>query len=385
MRKVIIGCALISFLFGPTAALLAVALLMNPAAQASCLPAPTLTVENVTTDLTTTTSTGTDIALNQAQMKHAATIVRIGSRIPGVGRNGVLVALTAALAESGLRMLTNVETYPDSGEFANDGDGSDHDSLGMFQMRPSAGWGSVRDLMDPAYQAKAFFGGGSGPNSGSPRGLLDIRGWERLSKGAAAQVVEVSAYPDRYRRFVPVAEKILQSLTRAAEPAQPVLASAESTRVVFPVPEGTWVKTSGYGERIHPVTGQRKAHAGADFAAPRGTDILAAADGIVSFAGPAGGYGNLILIEHTVRGQRVATGYAHMDADSIHVSEGDPVEAGQHIADVGSTGYATGPHLHFEVRPGGTGGDPVDPEPWLASSGAATLTGASVALSGCVA
>ena len=142
----------------------------------------------------------------------------------------------------------------------------------------------------------------------------------------------------------------------------------ETARVVFPLPAGTWVRTSGFGMRVHPVTGERKLHTGVDFAAPSGTHILAAADGRVAFAGPASGYGHLILIEHTVGGQRVATGYAHMYADGIHVEAGDTVTAGQYIADVGTDGYVTGPHLHFEVRPGGADAAPVDPEPWLAST-----------------
>ena len=149
----------------------------------------------------------------------------------------------------------------------------------------------------------------------------------------------------------------------------------ETSHVVFPLPAGTWVRTSGFGIRVHPITGERKLHTGVDFAAPSGTHILAAADGRVAFAGPATGYGHLILIEHTVGGQQVATGYAHMYANDIHVVAGDSVTAGQYIADVGSDGYSTGSHLHFEVRPGGADGAPIDPEPWLASNGAANVEG----------
>jgi len=151
----------------------------------------------------------------------------------------------------------------------------------------------------------------------------------------------------------------------------------ETARVVFPLPAGTWVRTSGFGMRVHPITGIRKLHTGVDFAAPSGTHILAAADGRVAFAGPATGYGHLILIEHTVDGKRVATGYAHMYAGGIHVKVGDTVTAGQYIADVGSDGYSTGSHLHFEVRPGGADAAPVDPEPWLASNRAAAIEGGS--------
>jgi hypothetical protein len=70
--------------------------------------------------------------------------------------------------------------------------------------------------MDPEYQAAAFFGGPSGPNYPSPRGLLDIPGWQSMGKGEAAQAVEVSAYPDRYTNYEPVAEMILTTLTRGA-------------------------------------------------------------------------------------------------------------------------------------------------------------------------
>lgn len=159
---------------------------------------------------------------------------------------------------------------------------------------------------------------------------------------------------------------------------------SETARVVFPLPAGTWVRTSGFGMRVHPVTGEYRLHTGVDFAAPSGEHILAVADGRVAFAGPASGYGHVIVIEHTVGGQRVATGYAHMYADGIHVKAGDTVTAGQYIADVGMDGYATGPHLHFEVRPGGADAAPVDPEPWLASNGAADVEdGAARSDAGC--
>ncbi len=157
----------------------------------------------------------------------------------------------------------------------------------------------------------------------------------------------------------------------------------ETSRVVFPLPEGTWVRTSGFGMRKHPVTGVYKLHTGVDLAAPAGTPILAAADGRVAFAGPASGYGNLILIEHQVGGRIVATGYAHMYASGIHVSRGDQVRAGDQIAEVGSSGYSTGAHLQFEVRPGGASAAPVDPEPWLANQGASQIDPASGDGSGC--
>ena len=381
MRNAIL-VSLVALLLGPATCLMGIAVLLNPAAQASCLTTTGTTVGTVPNHLTVTARNGARFTLNRAQLTHAATIIETGGRTADVGRDGVIVALMAALTESTLRMLSN-PAYPESANYPNDGNGGDHDSLGLFQMRPSTGWGSVANLMDPSYQARAFFGGSKGPNHGSPRGLLDIPGWQHLSKGAAARAVEVSAYPARYKNFEPVAEAILTALTRgpsSTNGAKPRL--PETARVVSPLPAGTWVRTSDFGIRVHPITGVRKLHTGVDLAAPSGTSILAAADGRVAFAGPANGYGNLILIEHTVNGRRVATGYAHMTSASILVRSGDPVTAGQHIAGVGSTGYATGPHLHFEVRPGGANAAPIDSEPWLAGQGAVDLDGSGAGAGG---
>lgn len=381
-RRLLIAGTLFGVLLGPAITLMGLATVMNPAAQASCLTTTPFTVGAVPDRLAATTSDGITVSLDKEQLTHAATIVGVGGQIRGVGRDGVLVALMAALTESSLRMLSNTGAYPASAEYPNDGDGADHDSLGLFQMRASMGWGTVADLMDPVYQARAFFGGPSGPNHGSPAGLLDIPGWQGLPKGAAAQGVEDSAYPDRYARFEPVAQAILDALTRSASNGSGDV--PESGRVVFPLPPGSWVRTSGFGMRVHPITGERKLHTGVDFAAAEGTPISAAADGRVAFAGPASGYGNLILIEHTIDGRSIVSGYAHMYATTIDVQAGDVVTAGQHIADVGAAGYATGPHLHFEIRPGGPDAAPVGPEPWLADHHATSIaTASTVTDAGC--
>jgi murein DD-endopeptidase MepM/ murein hydrolase activator NlpD len=98
-------------------------------------------------------------------------------------------------------------------------------------------------------------------------------------------------------------------------------------------------------------------HPGVDFGANFGTPIQAAGDGTVVWAGPNGGYGNCTIVDH---GHGMATLYAHQSSILVHV--GDQVTHGQVIGQVGSTGYSTGPHLHFEVRINGT---PVDPVPYL--------------------
>jgi hypothetical protein len=372
-RKLAVAALALMF-FSPAVALLGIGVLMNPAAAHCATPGGTVNLGPVPDSLTVTTANGETFTLNRQQLTHAATIIAIGNGQGDVGRPGIKVALMAALTESTLRMLTNTGAYPESANYPNDGNGSDHDSLGLFQMRPQSGWGTVAELMDPTYQAHAFFGGPTGPNYPSPRGLLDIPGWQQMDPGEAAQAVEVSAYPDRYRNYEPVAESILTALTSSSGPGLGAGGPASaSSRVVFPLPEGTWVLTSPFGMRTHPITGEQKLHTGTDFAAPDGTPILAAADGLVTVAEFSGGYGGLIVIEHTIDGQTVATAYAHMWQHGIHVHAGDRVSAGQHIGDVGSSGMSTGAHLHFEVRPGGTNGEAIDAAAWLNQHGAANL------------
>jgi murein DD-endopeptidase MepM/ murein hydrolase activator NlpD len=117
-------------------------------------------------------------------------------------------------------------------------------------------------------------------------------------------------------------------------------------------PEGRPVSTgyisSGFGERIDPFTGGDEFHEGIDFAAPEGTHIHAVAAGIVTWAGPRGGYGNMVQIDH---GNGYSTRYGHTEKVLVHV--GETVQRGDVIALLGDTGRSTGPHVHFEVLKNG--------------------------------
>jgi murein DD-endopeptidase MepM/ murein hydrolase activator NlpD len=111
--------------------------------------------------------------------------------------------------------------------------------------------------------------------------------------------------------------------------------------------------TSSFGMRLHPLDQAERLHAGMDIAAPAGTPIQAAAAGQVVFSGTQAGYGNVVVIQHA---EGYATLYAHNTANLMSV--GTSVSQGQPIATVGSTGRATGPHLHFEVHKDGKHLDP---------------------------
>lgn len=138
------------------------------------------------------------------------------------------------------------------------------------------------------------------------------------------------------------------------------------------VSSGSWTKpangrsTSGFGWRIHPITGVSTQHRGADIASAVGTPIVAAGDGVVSRAQPHSSYGNHVMITHVIGGQTYTTVYAHLS--SIAVSAGQHVSKGQFIGGMGSTGRSTGSHLHFEFHIGyysGYGPSAVNPRNYV--------------------
>jgi len=113
--------------------------------------------------------------------------------------------------------------------------------------------------------------------------------------------------------------------------------------------------SSGFSMRVHPISGSWKQHKGIDFAAAAGTPIRAAGDGVIESAGNSGGYGNLVVIKHW---SNYTTAYAHMSRFAQGIKKGTKVSQGDVIGYVGSTGWSTGAHLHYEFRVGGQAMDP---------------------------
>lgn len=162
-------------------------------------------------EMTVVSSNGGQIKLDANQVRNATTIRDVGLQV-GASTQDIKIALMTGLQESKLKNLSNTSAYPESGALTTEGDGRDNDSVGIFQQRPQSGWGTVAQLMDPVYAAKAFFGGKTGPNKGSPRGLFDIPGYAGLPLGAAAQAVQVSAFPFAYDQWSATADAILAQL-----------------------------------------------------------------------------------------------------------------------------------------------------------------------------
>lgn len=133
--------------------------------------------------------------LSDEMEQNALEIIRIGRDL-GIGDYGIVIALATAMQESSLR---------------NIGFG-DRDSVGLFQQRPSAHWGTKQQILNPEYAIRAFYGGAKSPTKGVARGLLDISGWRNLPLTEAAQAVQISAHPSAYAKWEPSAWRWLKQL-----------------------------------------------------------------------------------------------------------------------------------------------------------------------------
>ena len=134
--------------------------------------------------------------LNDSRRANASVIVQVGRDL-GIPDYGIVIALATAMQESSLRNIN----------------WGDRDSVGLYQQRPSSGWGTVDQIMDPVYATKAFFGGPSNPNPGKTRGLLDYSGWDSMALTVAAQKVQRSAYPEAYAKWEASAWAWLEELS----------------------------------------------------------------------------------------------------------------------------------------------------------------------------
>ncbi|TCB91649.1 M23 family metallopeptidase [Micromonospora zingiberis] len=296
----------------------------------------------------------TPAGLSAEQARNASMIVTVGERIR-VPVRGWVIAVATALQESSLINHGHL------------GPANDHDSLGLFQQRPSQGWGTPEQIMNPEYAAATFY-----------ERLLTVPGWERLPLTDAAQTVQRSAYPDAYAKHETRATEIVAAYTRGTLPVcdgAPISASGWTRPVVG---------TAGSGFR----TAARPGHDGVDIMAPKGTVIRAASGGVVvrvrcnvggeswePTGGPMpcdsdgypglGGCGWYADIRHA---GDIVSRYCHMVRQPT-VTVGQTVVAGQPIGHVGSSGNSSGPHVHYEIHEDGN--NAVDPVPFMRQRGVA--------------
>ncbi|GAA0908729.1 M23 family metallopeptidase [Virgisporangium aurantiacum] len=287
---------------------------------------------------------------NRSQIGNASIIVTVGRQLR-VPSRGWVVAVAAAMQESS---LTNV------GDLGSD---NDHDSLGLFQQRPSQGWGNPAQLMDPVYAATQFY-----------THLLRVPHWQDLPLTEAAQAVQRSATPDSYSIWEGDAIAVVAAVSGLGQAGLTTCGGA-----------GTWTQpvrgpiVSGFR------TANRPTHQGVDIGAPRGAVVRAASAGAVvrvrcdiepvSWGCDRDGHPTLVRgcgwyldIAHAAG---IITRYCHLSTHPL-VQEGQTVAAGEPIGIVGSSGHSSGPHLHFETHHGGdrSSAGAEDPVPFMRKRGA---------------
>lgn len=317
------------------------------------------------------------------QLKNAAVVINEAKKAE-VNRQGAVIGLMTAMQESSLTILANDGTwsYPartsvmtreqwakarevviKSLDYPHDGVGHAWDALGILQQRPSAGWGTVKEILDPAYASAIFFDR-----------LKKVQGWQEKPYELAAEAVQVSGAPDNYAGHRANAEKIYDALQGAkVESVENEHAPTNHCKDETPIdetyngPKGEWVFPVRTVTKIQYNYGEMRGaypHAGEDFSAPEDTPIYAASKGQVIRSSCSdlvvGRSPCQIQIDHgKILGVRITTLYVHMFADDLKAQVGDKVEAGQKIAQVGTNGNSTGFHLHFEVWLGEKQTDPV--------------------------
>jgi murein DD-endopeptidase MepM/ murein hydrolase activator NlpD len=277
--------------------------------------------------------------LSDEQLGNGALIVEVGISLETPPRAWV-IAVATAMQESGLRNLPHL------------GADNDHDSLGLFQQRPSQGWGTPEQIMDPEYAATAFY-----------ERLLQVEGWQEMPLTLAAQAVQRSAFPDAYAKHEPLALAVVSAAAGA-------VGGAAAFDAELRCAGAGEVTTAGWARPVPGSmsggfrTANRPDHYGIDTTDGRGTAIRAAADGTVIVAtcnATLGGQPYSCDVDGSARvtgcgwyvdimhAGGVVTRYCHLVARP-DVAVGDQVVAGQQIGLVGTSGRSSGPHLHFEVE-----------------------------------
>jgi murein DD-endopeptidase MepM/ murein hydrolase activator NlpD len=273
--------------------------------------------------------------MTDEQLRNASAILKTG-RSMGASERDLITALMTAMQESSLR---------------NIGYG-DRDSIGLFQQRPSQGWGTRDQIMNPEYASRKFFST-----------LFNVRGRNDMPLTLAAQAVQRSAHPMAYAKWEPMARALLMG---GGVPYRGFGAGIDISNLMGLMPGGMggWVRpavgrvSSEYGMR------NGRLHDGIDIANLSGTPLYAARAGVVTQTRWGAGVGNYTQIDH---GSGISTGYAHQTRHGVKV--GQMVQAGQQIGWMGNTGKSTGPHLHFRYYKNGQTYNPRTIMPQLQKGG----------------
>lgn len=279
------------------------------------------------------------VDMDAAQLANAATIAAVGVR-RRMPERAVVVALATALQESSLENIPY----------------GDRDSVGLFQQRPSQGWGTVSQIRDPVHASTTFYAA-----------LQRVPRWETLPLTVAAQKVQRSAFPDHYAKWEDDAEKLVAHVAGVTTISELPGASLAECEAPAQVSAQGWVRPvdAPVGSPYGPRNG--RLHAGVDLSSKRNTVIRAASGGKVLWSGCDPGTGNCNVdgspqtsgcgfYVDILHADEVGTRYCHLVREP-DVAEGDTVNAGDQIGLMGTSGRSSGVHLHFEVHLQVCGGD----------------------------
>ena len=315
----------------------------------ACTPAQGIVSASGNVSLASTTG------FNQKQVNLIKEAVSIGIKRGFPGRE-ILSLVAAAGQETGVRNLTY----------------GDLDSGGVLQQRPSAGWGTYKQVTDPTYAFNKYLTELKKVKNRSSKSVKEL--------AMAVQKPSEAAYNSPKNNFA-TWEKRMRGVLGAIvnRPAGKASGAAmvyeecpksDSSQLSFS--KSGWTKPLSYlrigspfGPRFHPILHYTRLHNGIDLSSPSGAKIYAMGPGkiITMDKGYNGGAGNYIAIDH---GDGYVVKYLHQSrfAEGVHV--GDRVRAGTHVGYVGSTGLSTAPHLHLQLNKKGSG---VDPVPYLCAHG----------------
>ncbi|MGY3056157.1 murein DD-endopeptidase MepM/ murein hydrolase activator NlpD [Streptomyces sp. TE3672] len=277
------------------------------------------------------------------EQKRNASVITNVARSRGLPPRAAVIGVATAIQES---MLKNIRH-------------GDRDSQGLFQQRPSQGWGTVAQVTDPIHASNSFF-----------ERLAKVDKWQTKPLTQAAQNVQRSGFPDAYAKWEKTAgelvvkswgKKAVLSTTSGCDAVKNAANSTdakggwalpvENSRVTTPYKAGGGMWSSG-------------SHTGIDFPVATNTRVQAVGTGTVVEAGWGGAYGNNVVIKMS---DGKYTQYGHLS--KVTVIKGQTVKARQQIGISGATGNASGPHLHFEARTGPAYGSDTDPLAYLRSHG----------------
>ncbi|MFF5019051.1 M23 family metallopeptidase [Streptomyces sp. NPDC001165] len=273
---------------------------------------------------------------NEEQTKNAAIITNV-ARTRNLKPRAAVVAVATAMQESTLHNLHH----------------GDRDSQGLFQQRPSQGWGTVAQVTDPIHASNKFYDG-----------LVEIPNWDTKDLAHVAQGVQRSGFPDAYAKWETSAGKLVAQVWGAdvidcEQPSD----SGKSVKA-----SGAWQAPVGIKATHNYQAGgsmwSSGRHTGVDFPVATGTELHAVGNATVIEAGWGGRYGNNIVLKMP---DGTYTQYAHLSRIDVKVNQ--KVTTGQVIGLTGATGNVTGPHLHFEARTGPAYGSDIDPVKYMRKRG----------------